>query len=55
MSNEELVGDMVVCVSSGNKIVQFSILRGVRTLDFRTADHGLFRELVVRILWEAAM
>jgi len=49
-------------VRSDHKTVGFTILRAARrvcskltTLDFRTADFGLLRDLLGRILWDKAL
>ncbi|PKU42582.1 adaptin ear-binding coat-associated protein 1 [Limosa lapponica baueri] len=64
-NREGLVGDVVVGGRLGlsdHEMVKFSIIREVRkgvsktsTLDFRRADFSLFRSLVGKVPWEAAL
>ncbi|KAK4810673.1 hypothetical protein QYF61_007473 [Mycteria americana] len=64
-NREGLVGDVMVggCLGqSDHEMIEFLILGEVRrevsrtaTLDFRRADFGLFRRLVERVPWEAAL
>ncbi|RMC10255.1 hypothetical protein DUI87_13057 [Hirundo rustica rustica] len=65
VTRDGLVGDVVVggrLGQSDHEIIEFSILGEVRrntsktlALDFQRADFGLFRRLIQRIPWEAAL
>ncbi|TRZ06605.1 hypothetical protein HGM15179_020502, partial [Zosterops borbonicus] len=64
-NRDGLVGDVVVgghLGHSDHEIIEFSIFGEMRrninktfTLDFRRADFGLFRQLIQRVPWEAAL
>ncbi|GAB0204964.1 hypothetical protein GRJ2_002962000 [Grus japonensis] len=61
-NKEGLVGDVKLKGSLGcsdHEMVEFKILRAARRvrskLDFRTADFGLFRDLLGRIPWDKAL
>ncbi|GAB0179904.1 hypothetical protein GRJ2_000455700 [Grus japonensis] len=64
-NKEGLVGDVKLKGSLGcsdHEMVEFKILRAARrahskltTLDFRTADFGLFRDLIGRVAWEKVL
>ncbi|TRZ08141.1 hypothetical protein HGM15179_018968 [Zosterops borbonicus] len=64
-NRDGLVGDVVVggrLGQSDHEIIEFSIIGEIRrninkilTLDFRRADFGLFRRLIQRVPWEAAL
>ncbi|RMC12029.1 hypothetical protein DUI87_11162 [Hirundo rustica rustica] len=64
-NRDGLVGDVVVggrLGQSDHEITEFSIFGEIRrstnkmlTLDFRGADFGLFRRLIQRVPWEAAL
>lgn len=64
-SRDGLVGDVVVgghLGHSDNEIIEFSIFCEIRrtisktfTLDFWRANFGLFRRLIQRVPWEAAL
>jgi len=65
MNKEELVADVKVGGSLGcsdREMVNFRILHGgsraisrIKTLDFRRADFGLFKDLLGRITWVRAL
>ncbi|RMC21672.1 hypothetical protein DUI87_02540 [Hirundo rustica rustica] len=64
-NRDGLVGDVVVGCRLGqsdHEVIEFSIFGEIRrntnktlTLDFRRADFGLFRRLIQRVPWEAAL
>ncbi|TRZ15396.1 hypothetical protein HGM15179_011710 [Zosterops borbonicus] len=64
-NRDGLVGDVVVGGHLGQsdyEIIEFSIIGEIRrntnknlTLDFQRVDFGLFRRLIQRVLWEAAL
>ncbi|PKU35038.1 adaptin ear-binding coat-associated protein 1 [Limosa lapponica baueri] len=65
VNREGPVGDVTVgghLGRSDHEMIEFSILREARrgasrtaTMDFRRADFGLFKSLLDRVLWEAAL